>query len=145
MKAHTVFLVWLDFKVFKRKVIPSLISEASFFPLTILQGTAGGSCFEALLMGKLVCSDLDGGGPDFTGLLLALVIAVVLMMTCTPRPRRFVVAPYPVAFYRSGWQNVLGQTYSSVVILCFFLVFLCNPQRSTPTPNQPTQKKKKKE
>ncbi|KAE8009597.1 hypothetical protein FH972_006025 [Carpinus fangiana] len=72
-----------------------------FLSSTILQETPGGSCFEALVMGKLVCSELDGGGPDFMGLLLALVIALVLMMTCTPRPRRFVVAPPPpVAFYR---------------------------------------------
>jgi hypothetical protein len=99
MKARKVFQV----KSSKEKQYPLLSYFRAFFLLGLCrEGTAGGSCFEALVMGKLICSELDGCGPNFSGLLLALVIAVVLMMTCTPRPRRFAVAPGPVVVYRYG-------------------------------------------
>lgn len=45
---------------------------------------------EALpVMGKLVCSEVsEVEGVDLTGLLMALVIALVLMVICNPPPRR---------------------------------------------------------
>ena len=40
-------------------------------------------------MGKLICTEsCDEGGFGLMGLLLALVIALVLMVVCQPRPRR---------------------------------------------------------
>lgn len=50
--------------------------------------------FEALVMGKLVCSELAAEGLDFMGLLVALVIAMTLMILCsrTQTPRRAVIA-----------------------------------------------------
>lgn len=48
-----------------------------------------------MTMGKLVCSELEGGGPDLSGLLMALVIAITLMIICSiPPPRRALVAVY---------------------------------------------------
>ena len=52
--------------------------------------------FAALVMGKLVCSELDRGGLDFTGLLMALVIAITLMAICSRPPRRGVIAVRPL-------------------------------------------------
>ena len=50
--------------------------------------------FEALVMGKLVCSELAAEGLDFMGLLVALVIAMTLMILCSrpPTPRRALIA-----------------------------------------------------
>lgn len=56
--------------------------------------------FEALVMGKLVCSELAAeGGLDFMGLLVALVIAMTLMVLCSrpPAPRRAVIAVHRYA------------------------------------------------
>ncbi|XXG80696.1 hypothetical protein AAC387_Pa09g1503 [Persea americana] len=41
-------------------------------------------------MGHSCCSSPDEGGLDTMGFLMALVIALVLMVICTPPPRRYV-------------------------------------------------------
>lgn len=48
-------------------------------------------------MGKVVCSELEEGNLDFTGLLLAVVIALTLLIICKPPPRRRVFAVHQIA------------------------------------------------
>ncbi|KDP28085.1 hypothetical protein JCGZ_13856 [Jatropha curcas] len=49
-------------------------------------------------MGKIVCQEISEGGDgvDLTGLLMALVIALVLMVICRPVPR----SPAPTLIMR---------------------------------------------
>ncbi|KAK7837498.1 hypothetical protein CFP56_021213 [Quercus suber] len=62
-----------------------------------IAGVAGRFLFEALVMGKLVCSELAAEGLDFMGLLVALVIAMTLMILCSRPPRRTVIAVHRYA------------------------------------------------
>ncbi|KAI8574662.1 hypothetical protein RHMOL_Rhmol01G0371600 [Rhododendron molle] len=53
---------------------------------------------EVQKMGKMICSELDGcNGLDLSGFFLALVIALTLMLICTPPPRR------PIVVVRRVW------------------------------------------
>jgi hypothetical protein len=64
MKARKVFQV----KSSKEKQYSLLSYFRAFFLLGLCrEGTEGGSCFEVWVMGKLICSDLDGCGPKFLG------------------------------------------------------------------------------
>ena len=49
-------------------------------------------------MGKSCCMESDDGGLDLTGLVMALIIALVLMALCIPQPR-----PTGYAVYRCGY------------------------------------------
>ncbi|KAJ0035502.1 hypothetical protein Pint_25035 [Pistacia integerrima] len=45
-------------------------------------------------MGKLCCAESDDGGLDFMGFLIVIVIALAIMVVCSPQPRPAVYAVY---------------------------------------------------
>ena len=51
-------------------------------------------------MGKVVCTEVGGGGEglDLMGLFMALVIALTLMVVCSPPPRRRAVIAVPLPY-----------------------------------------------
>ena len=50
-------------------------------------------------MGKVCCSESDDAASDITKVLMVIILAFVLMIICSPRPR----PTHPCAIYRCRW------------------------------------------
>lgn len=84
-------------------------------------------CSRQRYMGKMICSDIcggNGGGIDFTPLLISLIIALTLLAVCNP-PRRRYVAVHPM--YPRWQHSILQQHYKSMLSSIFGCIIYFSP------------------
>lgn len=73
-----------------------------------------------LQMGKLCCVGPNEDGVNVMGLLMALVIALVLMLICSPQPRRRAFIVFPPRFWKVTTKHHRRRVF---LLVCFpFLV-----------------------